>query len=369
MRGSIILILISTFFSISIVKSQDINTLTQKEDTLALLLNSLRTCQKDKQKDSVNLLFKTCLRNTLDIPESFTYPFSKLTTVGFVDSPDNEVRIVNWNIEQQDQTQKYHCFIMKRTKTGIEVTELKENPESPPRPEGIVDSENWYGALYYKIISKEKGSKKVYVLLGWDGNNSASTIKLIDVLYFAGSNPKLGSPIFKMNNTTAKRVFFEHSKKVSISVKYEPEYDRIIYDHLSPETPALAGFYSFYVPDLSYDALYFKDNKWVLKEDVIGINKSDGEKKEVYIKNERTGKIEKVEIKDKWESPEDASAPAGGTDHKAVMPDSEQKEEEKTKELKKEELDKKVNKKDKRDPNSMNTTVGSGRNSRRQRNN
>jgi len=361
----VVLILASLFFSLSISAQTSLPTAIQmREDTLSLMLNALRSAKKDKEKDSLNVIFKACLSRTLEFPEAFYYPFHKLKTVGFIDCPE-ELRIVNWNIEQQDETQKYFCFIVKKNKNTISVTELKDNPDSPPRPDGILDAENWYGALYYKIISKEKGSKKYYILLGWDGNNSASTIKLIDVLYFAGTNPKLGSPIFKMNDKTVKRVFFEHSKKVSISLKYEPEYDRIIYDHLSPETPALAGFYSFYVPDLSYDALYFKDNKWILKEDVIGVNKADGDKKEVYIKNERNGKIEKVEIKDTWESPEDAKAPAGGTDHKAVMPDSEIKEEEK----KKEELDKKADKKDKRDPNSLNTTVGSGKSSRRKRNN
>jgi hypothetical protein len=365
MKGFLIFVALLGMTFSSITFSQETTLIEQREDTLSMLLTSLRSFQKDKQKDSANSIFKAYLRKTLDLPEAFSYSFSKLNTVGFVDSPDGEVRIVNWNIEQQDQTQKYHCFVLKKTKSGISVSELIENPETSPRPDGILEAGNWYGALYYKIIPKEKGSKKMYVVLGWDGNNSASTIKLIDVLYFAGSTPKLGSPVFKLNGTTAKRIFFEHSKKVSISVKYEPEYDRIIYDHLSPETPALAGFYSFYVPDLSYDALYFKDNKWILKEDVIGVNKSDGEKKEVYIKNERSGKIEKVEIKDKWESPEDASAPAGGSEHKAVLPDSEVKEEEK----KKEELEKKVDKKDKRDPNSLNTTVGSGRSGRKHRNN
>jgi hypothetical protein len=57
--------------------------------------------------------------------------------------------------------------------------------------------------------------------------------------------------------------------------------------------------------------------------------------------------------------------PAGGSDHKAVMPDSELKEEEQ----KKEELEKKVDKKDKRDPNALNTTVGSGKSNRKKRNN
>lgn len=358
----VLLLTLMILFSLKLQAQATVSEeLSKCEDSLSLLLSSLRSAQKDNEKDSLNVLFKTYLRKSIDLPGAYSYPFSKLHTIGVVDSPDGGIRIINWNIEQQDQTQKYFCFILKKTKDGILVTELKEDPNAPARPDGILDAENWYGALYYKIIPKERGSKKTYVLLGWDGNNSASTIKLIDILYFAGSTPKLGSPVFKLNNTSVKRIFFEHSKKVSMSLKYEPELDRIIFDHLSPESPTLAGFYSFYVPDFSYDALYFKDSKWVLKEDVVGVNKADGDKKEVYIINDRSGKIEKVEIKDKWENPEGTKSTASGTDHKAVMPESEQLEEAK----KKEQLDKKGYKKDKRDPGSLNTTVGFGKSRRK----
>lgn len=370
----LLIVSISFFFFLSFLFAQKdtaslyLGALPAREDSLEKLLEHMRAAKDDAEKEERNQIFRDYMRETLKKNAAFSYPFTKLKSVGFIDSPDGQLRIVNWNVEQDDMSQKYYCFLLhydKKKKTA-ELSELIDDSYNlPPRPDGILEAKNWYGALYYKIIPMEKGAKTMYTVLGWDGNNSASTIKLIDVLYFAGSTPKLGSPVFKLNSTTAKRIFFEHSKKVSISVKYEPEYDRIIYDHLSPETPALAGFYSFYVPDLSYDALYFKDNKWILKEDVIGVNKSDGEKKEVYVKNERSGKIEKVEIKDKWESPEDASAPAGGSEHKAVLPDSEVKEEEK----KKEELEKKVDKKDKRDPNSLNTTVGPGRSGRKHRNN
>ncbi|MEY4605233.1 MAG: hypothetical protein RIT43_2525 [Bacteroidota bacterium] len=335
-----------------------------REDTLTMILTKLRNQNTDAEKDSMNQVLRKYMEQTLRLPEAFDYNFQNLKTIGFVDSPDGQVRIVNWNVELSDQTQRYVCFVMRKDKNNILVNELIEDPTLQQKPEGILDHEHWYGALYYKIIPKEKGSKQSYVLLGWDGNNASSSIKLIDVLYFAGGKPKLGSPVFKINKTTAKRVFFEHSKKVSISLKYEPEHDRIIYDHLSPETPALAGFYSFYVPDLSYDAFYFKGDKWELKEDVIGVNKDDGTVKEVYIKNEKTGKIEKQEIKDKWENPSDTKAPAGGSEHKAVMPGEEDSQEQE----KKEELDKKIDKRDKRNPNSLNTTTGSGKSGRKKRN-
>ena len=44
------------------------------------------------------------------------------------------------------------------------------------------------------------------------------------------------------------------------------------------------------------------------------INPETNQKKQVvYVKNEKTGKLERKVIKTKWENPEDAEAPAGGT--------------------------------------------------------
>ena len=184
---------------------------------------------------------------------------------------------MNWNVELEDFTHNYHCYILHydTKKKIVQVSELVDNSFMlPPQPDDVLTAENWYGALYYKVIPMEKGSKTMYTLLGWDGATSASNIKLIDVLYFNGTQPKLGSPIFKMKDKTVKRIFFEHSEKAVMSLRYEESYNRIIYDHLSPEAPGLEGFYSFYVPDMSYDALYMNNGKWNLKEDVIETDES-----------------------------------------------------------------------------------------------
>ena len=331
--------------------------LPAREDSLEVFLNDLRAAKNDLEREEKNALFKNYLRETLREKAAFSYPFSKLKTIGFIDSPDGLLRIVNWNVELDDLTQKYYCFILHydKRKKEAKLSELIDNSANlEMKPEGILEADNWYGALYYKIIPLEKGSKTIYTLLGWDGNNSMSTIKLIDALYFAGDNPKLGSPLFKIKDVTTKRVFFEHSKKAVMSLKYEEQYNRVIFDHLSPETPDLKGFYSFYVPDFSYDAFVWENNKWVLHEDVIGVNKGDDVKRAVFVKNERTGKIEKREIKNKWVNPEDQNAPGGGSEHIAVTPDQDQLNQN----AEKEGLDKKMSKKDKRDPSNMNSTLG-----------
>jgi hypothetical protein len=355
----ICLLLSSTAFS------QLDTSMVEYETNLLTLLDNLRAAKKDSQKDSINAEFKTTFQEALKRKGAFTYPFSRLRTIGILDSPDKQLRIVNWNIEQEDQTQKYFCFLLHinaKTKE-IDFTELVDNPtEEGPRPDGVLEPESWYGALYYKIIPIEKGVKTIYTVLGWDGNNSMSSIKLIDAIYYSGKNAKLGSPIFKTKTQVLKRVFFEHSKKATMSLKYEEEKKRITFDHLSPETPNLAGYYSFYIPDLSFDAYALEGNKWVLQEDVIGLNNASNPKKEIYIVKE-SGEIEKKTIKDKWENPVEGAA-AGNTSTTQNQPTEPAGSPTMTI---KEELDKRVSKKDNRDPTNLNSTLGSQKKKKRKK--
>jgi hypothetical protein len=172
--------------------------------------------------------------------------------------------------------------------------------------------------LYYKIIPMKKGSKTVYTVLGWDGNTSASTMKVIDVLNFSAGTVRLGSPIFKLPKENLKRVFFEFSKKTTMYMSYEEQYNRIIVDHLAPETPALTGLYSMYVPDLSHDAFVLDAGKWYLIEDVVGVNAAASETVTVSYKDEKTGQIKERKIKNKWEEPSKS--------HVATTPEDQMKE-------------------------------------------
>ena len=360
-----LILIIFILFSANVFALSDTSLVT-RENKLVDLLTILRASLTDDEKSNNNFIFKEYLFETLHQEGAFKYPFSKLKSVGFIDSPDGQLRIVNWNIEQEDETQKYYCYLLHidSKKKKVEYSELIDNSFMlPPRPDGVLEADNWYGALYYKIIPVDKGSKTVYTLLGWDGNSSMSTIKLIDVLYFSGDAPKLGSPLFKTKEMTYKRMFYEHSKKTTMSLKYEEEYDRIIFDHLSPETPNLKGFYSFYVPDMSYDAFVLEDKKWVLKEDVIGVNKENEENTSVYVQNERNGKVEKKEIKNKWINPSDEKAPGGGSEHIAVTPEKDIQ----NPIAQKNELDKKASKHDKRDPSNLNSTLGKDKHRRRRK--
>lgn len=321
-------------FNCFVIFSQKDSLLVSREQKLEFYLNNLRNSKNDSEKFENNKLFKVFLNETLEIEGVFDYPFSKLKTLGTIKSDDELLRFFNWNIELDDHSQKYYCLILKKDlkKNSTNIIELVDNSFMlPARPDGVLDAKNWYGALYYKIIPIEKGSKTMYTVLGMDANNSMSNIKIIDVLYFSGNNVKLGSPIFKTNEGTFKRIFFEYSKKAYMSLKFEPEYNRIIYDHLSPETPSMTGFYSYYVPDFSYDAFILYKNKWILQEAVVGVNKKGGEKLHVFVQNKKTGELEMREIDNKWIDPSDKKAASGANVHVARTPDMDETEKKKTK--------------------------------------
>lgn len=343
--------------------AQENPVLIEREQVLDSLLDQLRSAENNQEKDARNLLFKAELESALNEPKAMEYSFSKLETVGFIDSPDKMVRIVNWNVEQDDLSHKYYCYVLynDKKKDEVRVTELKDMSFGmPSQPEDVLESDNWYGALYYKIIPVDKGSRTLYTVLGWDHNSTLSQLKLIDVLYFTGTSVKLGSPIFRIGKETKNRVFFEYSKKVNMYMNYETDRKRIMMDHLSPESQSLKNFRSYYVPDLSYDAFVFENNKWVLMEDVIGVNGAGDQSKtqSIQVMNERTGKLETRQVKTSWVNPEDPEAPGGGSEHVAVTPESVSKEEQKESHSTYNELDDRVNKRDKRDPNELSTVNG-----------
>lgn len=306
--------------------AEDDTTLVAREKQLSTYLDILRKAPNDMEKEIANQQFKAYLYQTIQLKGAIDHPFASLRSMGTIKSPDNSFRLFNWNVEQDDETQKYYCYILRfdERKKDWKVIELTDNSMMlPPQPEDVLDENMWYGALYYKIIPTERSGKTVYTLLGYDANSNLSHTKLIDVLSFSGNHIKLGSPIFKVKDQTYKRIFFEHSKKCVMSLSYDEARQKIIYDHLSPESPSMEGFREFYVPDMSYDALKFTGNKWVLEEDVVSINKRPAVKQGNVTTFDLTKDKQLVGHQQKatWVDPSNPNSPAGQNVHTAAMPE------------------------------------------------
>lgn len=235
----------------------------------------MQTGEEDKRLTASDSLH-TLMIEALNSNGCFEYPFDSLQ-MGTLRSPDDAFRLFNWNVPFDDQTHKYHCFVLtKEEKTGIyNWTEFQQFKRPIDKVNvKYLTPEKWLGCLYYDIIpmnksKKRKRSKKnTYTLLGWDGNDKYSTKKIIEVMTISNGDIRLGAPIFKNTEGSPKRVILEYSSEVMVSLKYHPKQKRIIYDHLAPRDPIMTGVYSYYGPDMTFDAFNLHKGKWVFDENV-----------------------------------------------------------------------------------------------------
>ena len=244
----------------------------QLETELIALREATVGAQTDQERRIKNQAFLEALQNALADEASFQFPFEALPHMAVLTASDKLVRIFNWNVALDNDTHEYFGLIQywnKKRKQYV-ITELSDASDRAFTPEfKVYPPTEWYGALYYEIIPVSKGGKLMYTLLGWDGHTRFTTKKVIDVLTIDGrGRAKFGATIFRMEKKTQRRVIFEYSADVTMSMKYVPKRLEIIFDHLAPSRSDLEGIYEFYGPDMSYDALVLKNGKWVYIKDV-----------------------------------------------------------------------------------------------------
>lgn len=246
----------------------------QWEDSLLVLLDIARKTESVPKMEALNQEFSQTIEKVIMMEGAFEYPFPKLSkTMSTISSEDGVFRLFNWNIEDSYKEHNFYGLVLKYdSKEEIySVIKLKDNYRYIFNPDTkSLDHRNWYGALYYKIIPVKRGNKTIYTLLGWNGNNRSSTKKIIEAMSFPNEDKiKFGETIFKYGKEMKRRIVFEYSADANMSLKYheKKKEKKIVFDHLSPQSPQVEGIRSFYFPDLSFDAMYLEGNKWVLVED------------------------------------------------------------------------------------------------------
>ncbi|MCH2235574.1 MAG: hypothetical protein MK078_15085 [Crocinitomicaceae bacterium] len=295
---------------------EDMAEMDAYEAELSGVLNELRNAETDNEREMHNTVLIEKLRIMLRKPGVMEYPFAELTSMSTISAPDGAFRLFNWNVENESQVHSHYCFVVKPGRSKNTVIELKEDNITIPRhPEQMLTSQNWYGALYYNIIPIKKGSKTLYTVMGYAGNDRSTNEKLLDVFYFKGKSLRMGYPLFqesKGSSVLLKRVFFEYSNTAYMALNMNDKLGRIVFDHLSPESPSMKGFREYYVPDMSYDGYFWNGSHWEYQEDVIAYNDPNKRYKAYKpgsLSINDTTDAEYIDVKDKWENPVDNANP------------------------------------------------------------
>jgi len=281
----IILIYLSLGHALYAQKTLNFAELSVFEDSMKLTAPIILKGNNDNLKYEASEKLYTFLTEALEFENSFNYAFDSLKTISILKSPDNYFRIFTWNLQKQDGSYDYFGLIQvnpKKTK-GDNIIKLNNGHiKSSLSMSDVLMPEEWYGAHYYNIIQKKGKDRVYYTLLGWDGNNTITTRKIIDVLVFdAHGQPEFGAPIFHTHEELKTRFIMEYASYVSASLKYEKHFLyqgknkkwMLVFDRVSPLSPHLVGHYQYYVPESdTYDAFIFEDGIWFLYEDVDARN-------------------------------------------------------------------------------------------------
>ena len=260
------------------------------------LFEQIVNTRNDKHKLELNEQIVENIELILNDEESFNYDFSELEFIVILSSDDNKLKIYNWNIALFDGTFKYFGFLQHlhgRNEINVfKLNDLSDFYEEEGRH--FSGHKEWFGALYYEIITKRWNRVTYYTLIGWDGANFLINRKVIEVLYFCDEGlPHFGNKMFVVGNTRKDRMIFEYANRAAMLLRYNSKNDIIVIDHLSPPDSKYKGMRQYYGPDLSYDALEFKMGSWIFKSDIdpdIAINYERNRRVNV-LRRERESKL------------------------------------------------------------------------------
>lgn len=183
---------------------------------------------------------------------------------------DEWMRVISWNVELSDRTQRYGGFILPSDGNGgYEVVPLVHDLRSDSWSNmGRCDADHWPGAIYYDVLLTHHRNEPTYTLLGWDGGDALVTRKVVEPLWMRRGRVRFGHRIIIGEEGLVNRLVLEFADDAVVTVRYEEPQDRIVLDHLSPSAPHLKGSTAFYGPDMTYDALVWTKGNWVLQPDV-----------------------------------------------------------------------------------------------------
>lgn len=195
--------------------------------------------------------------------------FTDLRYLGQILSPDSRLKIITWNLNLTDGTNKYFCYLIRKAKKGKpnEIFKLTAvNMDEPPSINTTYSEENWYGALYYAVQPFRYKRETCYVLLGLDYTNLLVSTKIIDVLTFTEDGGIIfGKDCFIREGEKRFRELLKYSSDGVAILRFNNRKS-IIFDHLVPVSQVRRNSPDYYVPEFSFDAYVLKKGMWRFKE-------------------------------------------------------------------------------------------------------
>ncbi|MBM3403862.1 MAG: hypothetical protein FJY10_03125 [Bacteroidetes bacterium] len=275
--------------------------LIQKEKLLLEMYDTILKIPSDSSRITQAAVFRDSLVAFLQLPGSFSHPFRQLKNVSMLLDSKKTFRIFTYSIPLQLGTFRYVGLIQQKRPGNPKVCILADLGKKTSGVETkVLDSMQWYGALYYQLIEKKHDNRLIYTLLGWDGNDLNSNRKVIEILTFNElEEPLFGLPIFRGGSYDSNvRIIFEFAENAVMALRYDQQYiitsktwnaakrgydqkrkraSLIVFDRLVPLDERLPDDKRFHIPALdAFDGFIFTGGVW---EFVTGVDVRNPAKK------------------------------------------------------------------------------------------
>lgn len=249
--------------------------LKKLEYRLIHLFDSLNNARYEERTAALTETITTTFKNFLGQPGSFSYSFDSLQYAHNLIASDNQVAVLTYPLLQPDRSYAFHGFVQVKTEDGqVKHYELTDRSDSIQEPhKRTLTPEKWYGAFYYKLITRTHNDQTFYTLLGWDGHDLYTNRKVIDVLHINRFGDLVfGAPIIQAPEGMRHRRVFRFSEQAVMTLRYDQRMDMIVYDHLAPPSDFYKDQYQYYGPDFTQDGLEFQDGIWRLNSNIEAKN-------------------------------------------------------------------------------------------------
>jgi len=265
------------------IGAAEVKILKQKEDSLKKLAKNLIIDSLTERRMRNDSLFVRTLIRSLQVKNSFHYPFDSVVGVSKLYAPDSTFRIFTWSLSFDDYYHRQRGAIQFKTPDGsLKLVPLLDVSEFTDKAtDSIRTNTNWIGAVYYNIIKTSHQGKNYYTLFGYDPHGVRSNVKWIDVLSFDdGGKPQFGG-VFSFERDSIKkkpqqRFYIEYKKEAAAFVNYDPDLNMILVDHLISETDEPDKPYTF-VPDGDNEGFKWENGRWIHIDKVFDFKLKDGE--------------------------------------------------------------------------------------------
>ena len=266
------------------ITSSDLKILHRKEDSLKVLAKNLLTDSIDAGRIRSDSLFVRTLVRSLQVKNSFMYPFDSVQGISKLYAPDSTFRIFTWEVMLNDYYSRQRGAIQYHTKDGsLRLVPLRDFSEFTEHAmDSVRTKDNWIGAVYYNITETQYKGKNYYTLFGYDQNSIHSNKKWVEVLTFDERNmPVFGGPFFSFQKDSAKkpdqyRYSIEYKKEAATTLNYNPDLGMILVDHLISDNDEPDNPWTF-IPDGDYEGFKWENGKWVHVNKVFNQKLEDGQ--------------------------------------------------------------------------------------------